>query len=292
MEEERKSTACVRFWGVRGSIPSPGPRTAAVGGNTSCVEVCLGGQRIIIDGGSGLRQLGAARGGRPLSATMLFSHLHWDHIQGVPFFAPLFHPGSELDLYGPVGLGEALHRQMSRPTFPVGPEVFTARWELHDLAPGDRFHVGGVEISTLALRHPGGVIGYRLVHEALSLVYLCDYEPPAEGLDEDVVAFAAGADVLIADAQYLPEEAPRRVGWGHGTWEKAVELARASSAARLVLTHHDPARDDAGVLALEERARRHFSDCWAAREGLELTLTTPWRRASSRPMAQTLVAPL
>lgn len=285
--------ATVRFWGVRGSIPSPGPRTAGVGGNTSCVEVRLGGQRIIIDGGSGLRQLGEARGGRPLAATMLFTHLHWDHIQGLPFFAPFFHPDSALALFGPAGLDEALCRQMSGPTFPVGTEAFAADWRCQTIPSRTSFAVGEVVVSTLPLRHPGGVLGYRLEHAGRALVHLCDYEPPASGLDAEVVAFAADADVLTVDAQYLPEEYPRKVGWGHGTWRHAVELAAAAGAGQLVLTHHDPTRDDAGVLAIEQRARQHarslsgarrLADCWAAREGLELPLTPAWPPEAPGPL--------
>lgn len=265
----------VRFWGVRGSIPSPGPRTSAVGGNTTCVEVSLGGQRIIIDGGSGLRQLGAARGGRPLAATLLFTHLHWDHIQGLPFFAPLYDARSELTLLGPAGLAEALEQQMSKPTFPVGTDVFAANWNARTMQTDAPFALGDVQVSTIALRHPGGCIGYALECDGRRLVHCCDYEHAAQGLDADVVDFAQGADVLIYDAQYLPEEYPRRRGWGHSTWEQGVELARAAAVSQLVLTHHDPNRDDAGVLEIEQRTRRCFSDSWAAREGLTLPLAAP-----------------
>jgi len=263
----------IEFWGVRGSIPSPGQRTAAVGGNTSCVEVQLGGTHVIFDGGSGLRQLGAARGGQPLSATLLFSHLHWDHIQGVPFFASLFHPHSELSLVGPEGLAVALELQMSLPNFPVGMDVFGARWSTRTIEAGGRFMLGDVEVRTAPLCHPGGAIGYRLEHAGRTVVYACDAEHPAVGHAPALLALAAGADVLIYDAQYLPEEVPLRVGWGHSTWEHGVALAQDAGVGQLVLTHHDPMRDDAAVFALEQQARRRFSDTWAAREGLVLPLS-------------------
>ncbi len=137
----------LRFWGVRGSLPSPGAATAGVGGNTSCVEIDLGGQRIIIDGGSGLRAFAAAGGGAPIEAMILFSHVHWDHIQGIPFFSPLYHPGSRVTMVGPAGLREALIMQMSRPTFPVTmDEVFAAEIDFQVVAPGDSFEIGDVEV--------------------------------------------------------------------------------------------------------------------------------------------------
>ena len=273
-------SATVRFFGVRGSIPSPGSSTVRVGGNTACVEVRLGGEVIVLDGGSGLRQLGAACGA-PLRATLLFGHLHWDHIQGVPFFGPLFHPQTRLALLGPDGLRAALGAQMSRPSFPVSLAELPAQLRCESLAPGARFALGEVRVATAPLRHPGGGLAYRLEWRDLSVVYACDTEPPAEGLDEGVCELARGADLLIHDAQYLPEEYPAKVGWGHSTFAAAAALAAAAGVRRLVLTHHDPARDDLAVARLERRARRLFPDVIAAREGQVLTL----RAAAAAPPA-------
>ncbi|MCC6750371.1 MAG: MBL fold metallo-hydrolase [Deltaproteobacteria bacterium] len=266
-------THFVRFWGVRGSVPCPGPATAEVGGNTSCVEVRLGGERILLDGGTGLRQLGLRQAGLPLEATLLFGHLHWDHIQGVPFCAPLYHPQSRVRLVGPQGLLRALATQMSGgPTFPIGLEALSAQLAVEPIDAGARFRVGSVEIATTALRHPGGVIGYRLTAHGRSVVYACDVEHAAEGLDAPLVELARGADLLVYDAQYLPEEYPAKVGWGHSTFERGAALARAAGVGQLALTHHDPSRTDAAVAELEARARALFPRTVAAREGLTLRL--------------------
>lgn len=275
-------TDTIRFWGVRGSIPTPGPATAGVGGNTSCVEVQLGGERIILDGGSGLRRLGLACGGAALRAHVLFGHLHWDHIQGVPFFGPLFHPDSRLHLMGPRGLHEALAAQMSPPSFPVGMQAFSARLSFETIAAGCRFEIGSVDVRTAPLRHPGGCIGYRLEHGGRAVVYACDTEHPAEGFDEPLLELASAADVLIYDAQYTPDEYPRRVGWGHSTFERGAALACCVGARTLLLSHHDPARTDEAVGALEREARERFSGARAAREGLVLPL--PPARAIHAPL--------
>lgn len=282
-----ESTDTVRFWGVRGSIASPGRHTTGVGGNTSCVEVRLGGERILIDGGTGLRALSQAAGGAALRATLLFGHLHWDHIQGVPFFGPLFNPGSELRLLGPPGLEQALRGQMSGPVFPVGMEVFNADLALETVTAGDVLSIGAVTVRTAALCHPGGCIGYRLEHAGRAVVHVVDHEHQGFVIDPALRELARGADVLIHDAQYLPEEQPARRGWGHSTYEQAAALAIAAGVATLVLTHHDPTRDDAEVLRIEQRARRLFPGTWAAREGLSLELAAalPGRHRLDLPLA-------
>jgi phosphoribosyl 1,2-cyclic phosphodiesterase len=263
--------ATVTFFGVRGSIPTPGSTTVRVGGNTACVAVRFGDQLIVLDGGSGLRQLGASTSA-PLEATLLFGHLHWDHIQGVPFFGPLFHPQTRLTLVGPEGLREALAAQMSGPSFPVRLDQVPAQLRFETLAPGARFGVGDVQVATAPLRHPGGGLAYRLERAGVAVAYVCDTEAPEHGPDAAHVALADGADLLVHDAQYLPEEYPAKVGWGHSTFATAAALARAAGARRLVLTHHDPTRDDLAVARLERRARRFFPETLAAREGLSLTV--------------------
>lgn len=257
----------VRFWGVRGSIPSPGLPMTTCGGNTACVEVNLGSQRIILDGGTGLRALGLSQGGSPLDAWLLFGHLHWDHIQGVPFCAPLFDPKSRVRMVGPVGLRMALHAQMSRPSFPITLETLAAQLSFTELQPGERLGLDDVELRTAPLRHPGGGLAYALIHEETKVVYACDTEHPTEGPDPSLVELCRGADLVIYDAQYLPEEYPNRIGWGHSTFVAGVELARASGAARLVLTHHDPNRDDLAVARLERQAQALLPGTRAAREG-------------------------
>lgn len=274
----------VRFWGVRGSIAAPGPSTVGVGGNTSCVEVRVGGERVIFDTGTGARLLGESLMGQgPLRAHVFFSHVHWDHIQGLPFFAPLYEPGVELTLHAgretDRTLRSALAGQMAYPYFPVRYEDITARLTHHDLGPRERVSVGprGVEVHGIAGQHPDGAFLYRLEHRGHAVVYATDIESnPAS--DAQVIAFARGADVLIYDAQYTPEEyrglvgRGSKVGWGHSTMLDAARIAREAGVRTLVLFHHDPHQDDAAVVEKERRARAIFEDTVAAREGLVIEL--------------------
>lgn len=256
----------VTFWGVRGSIPSPGTETAGVGGNTTCVEVRFGDERILLDGGSGLRALAMGTQGAPVHATLLFSHYHWDHIQGVPFFVPLFHPDTRMTLYGPEGLRTVLTRQMSGPTFPVGMDALQARIDYRVIRPGDAFTVGDVRVRTASLHHPGGAVGYRLEHGGRAVVYGLDHEHGDDAADARLVELASGADLQIFDAMYLPDEYPQRVGWGHSTWADGVQLARRAGVRHLALTHHDPTRSDEAVADLEAAAQAEFVGAFAARE--------------------------
>jgi phosphoribosyl 1,2-cyclic phosphodiesterase len=273
----------VRFWGVRGSVPSPGPRTAAVGGNTSCVEVRCRDQTIILDAGTGLRGLGErmVAAGQPVAATILFSHVHWDHIQGFPFFAPLFRRGTELTLVGRPEHGtleSALRRQMTAPGFPVQLDAVPAALSYAAFEPGQAREIGSAVVRAARLNHPGGVIAYRIEVGGRALVFATDTEHHQGGIDRDLVALAEGADLLIYDAQYTPEEyagvvGGARAGWGHSTWVEGVRVARAAGVGALVLFHHDPARDDAAVAAIESAARAVMPGTVAAREGLEIHLT-------------------
>jgi phosphoribosyl 1,2-cyclic phosphodiesterase len=264
----------VRFWGVRGSIATPGPATAEVGGNTSCVEVRCGDELIVLDAGTGLRALGdelVRRGEK--RGELLLSHLHWDHIQGLPFFVPLYVPGTELTVRGPAwgdgGLAGALRRQMSAPGFPVELGDVSARLRFEELRPRSQFECGEARITAAKLNHPGGVLGYRIEYRNRSIVYATDTEH-YECVDPVLRELARGADLLIYDAQYTPEEYPSKVGWGHSTFEAACWLAREAGVKRLALFHHDPRHGDAAVAAIERRAQACFGDVFAAREGMQL----------------------
>jgi phosphoribosyl 1,2-cyclic phosphodiesterase len=280
----------IRFWGVRGSCPSPGPETALVGGNTSCVEVVAGETRIALDAGTGLRRLGGAllsqaaqagQAGQPrhVELTVLLSHVHWDHIQGLPFFAPIYAPGTRLVLAGgatSTPLRDTLRRQMSAPSFPVDWNDLPSTIDYAELRDGTRMQVGQAEVRVARANHPDAVFAYRVEHGGRSVVYATDTEHYA-CVDPRLVALARGADVLIYDAQYLPEEyagqvGMSRVGWGHSTYEAGAALARAAGVSKLVLFHHDPTRSDDGVAAIEDRARGAFDDVVAAREGLVIDL--------------------
>ncbi len=277
----------IRFWGVRGSIASPGPETATVGGNTSSVEIECGQQRILLDAGTGLRPLGdkLVREGVD-SATLLVSHHHWDHIQGLPFFVPLYMPGTRLSVMGPsteLGIAGVLARQMSAPGFPVRFDELPSTVETRALKSGDRVELGDVRITAAKLNHPGGVLAYRIDYAGASVVYATDTEHYA-CVDPALRALADRADVLIYDAQYTPEEyrgevGPSKVGWGHSTFEEGARLARVADVKQLVLFHHDPKRDDAAVAELEVRARQRFQQSCAAREGMVIELDAAVRAA-------------
>ena len=270
----------VRFWGTRGSIATPGPDTIRFGGNTSCVEVTTNsGACFILDCGTGARQLGAALMARktPVNATILLSHTHWDHIQGFPFFAPLFVPGNRITVCGPEGSGRSLRQvlsgQMEFDYFPVEIEELSAAITFKELGEGEH-EFEGVRVIAQYLHHPTMTLGYRIEADGVSVVYLCDHEPYSETLwhdnlstthsdaivhhgDRRHASFMARADLVIHDAQYTPEEYPSKKTWGHSTYEYAVGLAAAVKVRQLALTHHDPSHDDAILCAYE---------------GLELTL--------------------
>ena len=288
----------ITFWGVRGSIASPGADTAAVGGNTSCVEVRCGTSRIVLDAGTGARKLGdrfLAEG--TVEATILLSHLHWDHIQGLPFFVPAYLPSTRLSIlgsaHGAATLGEALAHQMSAPNFPVRFDELGAQITMREVRHGESFAVGKATVKVAKLNHPGSVFAYRIEHEGRSIVYATDTEHYA-CVDPTLCALAEGADVLIYDAQYTPEEyrgevtvsggatavlgqppkaARSKVGWGHSTYLAGAELAQGAGVGQLILFHHDPQRTDAGVAEIERRAKELFGQTTAAREGMKLELS-------------------
>lgn len=288
----------VKFWGVRGSIPTPGPSTVFFGGNTSCVELRVDGQLIILDAGSGIRPLGQALaaefGDRPLDLHLLITHTHWDHIQGFPFFLPAYHAKNRVRIIGykgaTDGLAATLAGQMESSYFPIalkqmaGDVVIEEQRELH-------FQVGAVRVEACYSNHPGICVGYRVFSSSGSIVYLPDNESfnkcstTAHGdalprtIEENLVKFIANADVLITDAQYGAEEYQRHVGWGHGCLDDVVRFAIAGSVKRLYLFHHDPEHDDRTVSSMLMHARELAAAAGssirieAAREGEQFTLT-------------------
>jgi phosphoribosyl 1,2-cyclic phosphodiesterase len=267
----------IRFWGVRGSIASPGPDTAAVGGNTSCVEVVCGETRIVLDAGTGLRGLGnhLLREGQPLALTMLLSHYHWDHIQGLPFFVPVYMKQADITIVGAangvMSVREALMHQMTAPVFPVRLDELGARLSTREVHLGETFDVGEAKVTVATGNHPGGVIAYRIEHEGKSMVYATDTEHYAH-VDPALRTLAEGADVLVYDSQYSPEEYPSKKGWGHSTYVQGAELARAAGVGTYVLYHHDPVRTDEQVAHFEAGARSLYASSVAAREGMTIDL--------------------
>jgi CheY-like chemotaxis protein/phosphoribosyl 1,2-cyclic phosphodiesterase len=284
----------IRFWGTRGSLAKPGPTTLRYGGNTSCVEVrTADGSLIVLDCGTGAHGLGQAllaSGERPVRGHLLITHTHWDHIQGFPFFVPLFIPGNEWDIYAPGGLGQRLEAtltgQMEYAYFPVTLDQLGATIRYHDLVEG-AFEIGGVRASAHYLNHPALALGYRLEAGGVTVVYATDHEPHASVLagpttsalsapgaapvhreDRRHVEFLAGADLVIHDSQYTAEEYPQKIGWGHTPVEWAVDYAVAAGVKRLALFHHDPLRDDDALDRVLEACRRRAAAAGSALEVL------------------------
>ncbi len=286
----------VTFWGTRGSIAKAGPTTVRYGGNTSCVSVRTdAGTLIVLDSGTGIHELGQelVRSGDRVDGHLLIGHTHWDHIQGLPFFAPLFVPGNVWHVYGPRGLDTSIDKtlasQMQYTFFPVQLLDFGATIEYHDLVEG-QLEIDDVTVTTRYLHHPALTLGYRLVADGATLVYSTDHEPSVdgapgpEGLEEETrdeaqhIAFLRGADLVIHDAQYLAAEYPEKVGWGHSTVEYAVDVAQAADVRRLALFHHDPTRTDDDVddlvmtVLTRARAQGYTGEVFAAAEGTSITL--------------------
>lgn len=293
----------VRFWGVRGSIPSPGPGTVYYGGNTSCVEVRADGELIILDAGTGIRHLGQSLkdefADRPMRMTLLVTHTHWDHIQGFPFFAPAYDPKNKLRILafeGPrKGLQSTLSSQMESPYFPITMQEMPGHIEFEELKSME-FKVGEIPVKAAFMNHPGVCVGYRLATKAGSIAYFPDNElfgrmrntkevyssndntEFSRKQDNKLRDFIFGADIVISDAQYDVEEYPQHIGWGHSCSADVVDLALESEVKQLFLFHHDPDHTDAHIAQMLASARKQVAEAGssmrveAAREGSEITL--------------------
>jgi phosphoribosyl 1,2-cyclic phosphodiesterase len=263
----------VSFRGVRGSTPSPGPSTARYGGNTSCVEVRSGDQILILDAGTGIRALGndllAEFGERPIETTLLISHTHWDHIQGLPFFAPAYFAKNRIRVTAAKGgaatVRRSLKNQMDPMNFPVGLEQMVGLTEVEELA-SDNEVLGVFRVGVTHLNHPGGCAGFRIETDRGAFAYLPDHEPfdhadvsldgkSPQARTEALVEFVRGVELLILDTQYTEAEFPSRRGWGHGRLSDSVATAVKAGVGRLALFHHDPSHDDDQLDAMVKRAR-------------------------------------
>jgi phosphoribosyl 1,2-cyclic phosphodiesterase len=272
----------IHFWGVRGSIACPGAATVRYGGNTPCVEMLVGGHRLIFDAGTGIHVLGQSLLHQlPVSGHLFFSHSHWDHIQGFPFFSPAFMEGNEFDIYGGViphgvTIEQRLHDQMTQPNFPVPLQVMGANLRFHTLEYGDKVNLGEVTISTGLLNHPGGAMGYRVSWQDRAVAYITDTEHFHNELDRNILALADRADVLIYDCTYTDAEyhhpKTSKIGWGHSTWQEGVKIAKAARVKDLVIFHHDPSHDDEFMDVVAIESARVFPRSIVAREGMEISV--------------------
>ena len=273
---------------MRGSTPTVDPATWRYGGNTPCVElIAPDGTQFILDCGTGLRMLGSrwtAPNGKGKPGTHIFvTHYHWDHIQGIPFFAPLYVENNEFHFYsfrsrflGRDSLKQVFEAQMALPYFPVEMSAMNAQRKFKELEGGDFFVIGENKITARWLNHPQGCLGFRIETPAGTLAYATDNEPGDVKLDESLRELAMGADIFINDAQFTPEQLETtRKGWGHSSWLEGVKVARHAGAKTLVLFHHDPDSTDRMVDSILRQARDDFDSVFAASEGMVITLGAP-----------------
>jgi phosphoribosyl 1,2-cyclic phosphodiesterase len=286
--------AKLSFWGVRGSTPTVDPATWRYGGNTPCLElIAPDGKQFILDCGTGLRMLGSRwatpSGGKSPETHILVTHYHWDHIQGIPFFSPLYAENNEFHFYsfrskflGRDSLKQVFEAQMALPYFPVDMSAMNAKRKFKEVDGGDSFTVGENRITARWLNHPQGCLGFRIETPAGTVAYATDNEPGDAKLDESLRELAAGADIFINDAQFTPEQlATTRKGWGHSSWLEGAKLARQAEAKTLVLFHHDPDSTDRMVDSILRQAREEFDSVFAASEGMVVTLGAPGDRVQA-----------
>jgi phosphoribosyl 1,2-cyclic phosphodiesterase len=286
----------VQFWGVRGSIPSPGTHTVRYGGNTPCVAMQVGGKHLIFDGGTGLHVLGQSLLRQmPLEAHIFFTHSHWDHMQGFPFFSPAFIKGNNFHIYGAIApdgstIEQRLNDQMLHPNFPVPLQIMQANLKFYDIQPGQPIEIDDITIETVHLNHPGEAVGYRVNWRGGAAAYITDTEHFADRLDENVLWLSRNADIVIYDSTYTDEEynspTSPKIGWGHSTWQEAVKVAKAAGVKTLVIYHHDPAHNDDFLDRMGEQVCEKFPGAIMAREGLVLQVPISVSLSESFPVSK------
>lgn len=268
----------VRFWGVRGSIATPGPETRRYGGNTSCLEIRCGGRALVFDAGTGLRYLGQqlVREG-PLDLDLYLTHTHFDHVCGLPFFVPFFIKGNKFRLWAghlksrDLTVRYVISELMYSPLFPVPPEIFAAEIEYNDFDAGESLHpMADVTVRTAALNHPDSATGYRVEYGGKSICYLTDTQHAPGQPDQNILGLIDGADLVIYDATYTDEEFAARSDWGHSTWEEGVRLCDAAGAKTFVVFHHDPDHTDDFMDRVADDVEQKRPGSIVAREGMIL----------------------
>jgi len=273
----------IKFYGVRGSLPTCGKEFQRYGGNTTCFCITreTENRMVIIDAGTGIRQLGKeliAQGRKMEDISLSFTHFHWDHIQGLPFFAPAYDKNQKITVrvMGEkrklTDLKEIFSRQMQKEYFPVELDTMGAKFDFLNFGDKETFY--GAKITAVPQHHkfPGGSYGLRIEDKSGVIVVCTDVEH-INGIDQNIVKLARNADVLIHDAQYTDDEHELYKGWGHSTWRQAVEVARLAGVKLLILTHHDPDHDDDFLDSMEIECKKEFADCLIAREGMEFVIS-------------------
>ena len=269
-----KENILLKFWGTRGSLPTTGKDFAKCGGNTSCLEVRAGENIIIFDAGSGIKELGDKLiGEMPFKAHLFFTHYHWDHIMGLPFFTPMFIPSNEINIYGETKkdytVRKVLVNQMLEPYFPVKfKDVFNATIKFKTIKPGRKFTFGDTTVTTVRLRHPNAAMGYAVERNGSKLVHLTDVEH-GKNFDKKVIDICKGEDAIVHDCAYTPEEYKTKIGWGHSTYEFACKLANLANVKKLYLFHHDPSHSDKFMEQVLSDAKKLFKNTYLAKDHLE-----------------------
>jgi len=267
----------VKIWGCRGSIACPAPTHLKYGGNTTSLEVDIGGQKLLLDCGTGIRNLGKAMmKDEQEHCYILLTHTHWDHINGFPFFAPAFDKNRHFEimaghLMDKGGIRNILESQMDNPMFPVPLEAMQAKLSFTDFSAGEDLDlgIGGATVRTALLNHPNDATGYRVDYNGSSMCLITDTEHVDGKLDENVLKLIEGADLVIYDATYTEEEFPSKIGWGHSTWNEGIKLCREAGAKRLGIFHHDPEHDDVFMDSIAEAANKVWDGTFVIQENMD-----------------------
>jgi phosphoribosyl 1,2-cyclic phosphodiesterase len=280
---ESKPRFTVRYWGVRGSVATPGPGTMRYGGNTTCIEIRCDDQIFVIDTGTGARELGnllmAEAGDEPIRATLLYSHHHLDHVQGFPFFVPIYQETTQMEIFsGTTNQGVAeqvLSAQMAYPAFPVGLDQLPSQLNFHVFDAGQTLTFGDVTVRTCPLHHPGGAVSYRIEHRGHAFVQASDVEHTENHPDPALTELCQGADYFSYDSTYVDgPEYERYKGWGHSTWQHGLEIAQAAGVKTFIAFHHDPGHDDAFMDGVAENLTALAPGSLVAIEGMTVDLLT------------------